>query len=129
MHEQINQYVAEIVLIVISILVLLVKAWLTELKKKAEAYLESKTTAEQRQTLALLGKEAFSFAETVFRGFDGQKKLDAAIEYVEQKAAALGINVPAEEVRAAVEAAWLEDKRKEFAPVELAEIRTFEGTK
>ncbi|OPX88132.1 MAG: Phage holin protein (Holin_LLH) [Pelotomaculum sp. PtaB.Bin104] len=127
MQEQINQYTTEIALAVVSILVVLVKGWLNGLKKKAEAYYESKTTTEQRKTLAFLGKEAFSFAETAYKELKGPDKLAEAVKYLEAKAASNGLSITAEEVRAAVEAAWLEDKRKEFAPVELAEIRTFEA--
>lgn len=129
MHELINQYIADIILAVIGVLAVLARFWLNELKKKAEAYFESRATVEQRKILSLLGKEAFSFAETVYRELDGPEKLARAIEYVEEKAAALGIRVPAEEIRAAVEAAWLEDKRKEFPPVEMTEVRVLKGTK
>ncbi len=114
MHEQINQYVTQVLLAALALLTVLIKLWLEGLKKKAEAYYEARTTAEQRQTLALLGKEAFSFAETVYLELDGPGKLERAIEYVALKAAAAGIHVPAEEIRAVVEAAWLVDKRKEL---------------
>lgn len=129
MHEQITQYATEILLAAIGVLVVLAKAWLAGLKQKAEAYLESKTTAEQRKTLVLLGKEAFSFAETAYKDLGGADKLEQAKKYLEEKAAVVGIKLTAEEVKAAIEAAWLEDKRKEFAPVELAEIKTFEVPK
>jgi formate hydrogenlyase subunit 4 len=58
MHEQINQYVTQVLLAALALLTVLIKLWLEGLKKKAEAYYEARTTAEQRQTLALLGKEA-----------------------------------------------------------------------
>jgi hypothetical protein len=45
------------------------------------------------------------------------------MEYVEQKAQEAGITVAAEEIRAVVEAAWLEDKRKEMPVVEVAELK------
>ncbi len=113
MQEHVNQYVTQVLLALAALLAVLAKAWLEGLKKKAEAYLVSKTTTEQRQTLAFLGKEAFSFAETVYKELAGPEKLEKAIEYVGLKAAAAGIDVPAEEIRAVVEAAWLADKRKE----------------
>ncbi|MDF9408172.1 MAG: hypothetical protein A4E52_01471 [Pelotomaculum sp. PtaB.Bin013] len=114
MQEQINQYATEIFLAVIGILVVLAKAWLKDLKQKAEAYLELKTTAEQRKTLNLLGKEAFSFAETVYKDLNGVSKLEQAKKYLEEKAVAAGIKLTVNEIKAAIEAAWLEDKRKEY---------------
>lgn len=112
MQEQVSQYVAQVLLALMALLTVLIKIWLEGLKRKAEAYYEARTTAEQRQTLALLGKEAFSFAEAVYRELDGPGKLERAVEYVELKAAAAGIRVPAEEIRAVVEAAWLDKKRE-----------------
>jgi LL-H family phage holin len=125
MQEQINQFTTEIALAALALLTVLAKGWLNGLKQKAEAYYEARTTTEQRTTLALLGKEAFSFAETVYRELKGPDKLAEAIKYLEQKATAAGINISFEEARAAVEAAWLEDKRKELPVVELAELKTF----
>ena len=124
MQEQIQQYTTEIILASLALLAVLVKGWLQELKKKAEAYFEAKTTTEQRQTLTLLGREAFAFAETVYRELNGPDKLAKAVQYAEGKAAAAGIKVTFEEIRAAIEAAWLEDKRKEMPVVELAELKT-----
>lgn len=126
MQEQLNQYATEILLAAIGVLVVLAKAWLNKLKQKAEAYLESKTTTEQLKTLALLGKEAFSFAETAYKELGGADKLEQAKKYLEEKAAAVGIKLTAEEVKAVIEAAWLEDKRKEFPAVEIAEIKPVE---
>ena len=110
MSEQISPYVTQVLLALVALLAVLVRIWLDGLRKKAEAYYEARTTAEQRQILALLGKEAFSFAETVYRELDGPGKLERAVEYVKLKAAAAGIYVAAEEIRAVVEAAWLDKK-------------------
>lgn len=128
MQEQIQQYTTELILAALALLTVLVKGWLQELKKKAEAYFEARTTNEQRQVLALLGKEAFSFAETVYRELKGPEKLAKAVQYAEEKAAAAGIKVSFEEARAVVEAAWLEDKRKEMPVVEVAELKVAGGT-
>lgn len=124
MQEHINQYVTQVILALFGLLTVLVKMWLESLKKKAEAYYEARTTTEQRTTLALLGKEAFSFAETVYRELKGPDKLAEATKYLEKKAAVVGIKVTFEEARAAVEAAWLEDKRKELPLVEFGELKT-----
>ncbi|TEB13910.1 hypothetical protein Psfp_03326 [Pelotomaculum sp. FP] len=87
-------------------------------------YFEARTTTEQRQVLALLGKEAFSFAETVYKELKDPDKLAEAVKYLEQKAAVVGIKVTFEEARAVVEAAWLEDKRKELPVIEVGTIES-----
>ena len=96
----------------IGALVVLARGWLAELKAKATTYFEQRTNAEQRKLLALLGKEAFSFAETVYRELKGAQKMEAAIGYLEERAKTLGVNVTADEVRAAIEAAWMEKEKK-----------------
>jgi hypothetical protein len=123
LEEKITQYATEIILALIGLLVVYVKIWLDKLKKKAEAYYEARTTAAHREIIAGLGAEAFAFAETVFRDLKGPDKLAEAVKYMEDKARRLGINIAFEEARAAVEKAWLEDKRKEVPVGELVEIR------
>ncbi|HOV79346.1 MAG TPA: phage holin, LLH family [Bacillota bacterium] len=124
MSEQVNHYVTEVILALLALLAVLAKGWLNSLKKKAEAYFEARTTTEQRQILALLGKEAFSFAETVYKELKGPEKLAEAVKYLLDKAEAAGIKVTVEEARAVVEAAWLEDKRKEMPVIEVGELKT-----
>lgn len=123
MNEIISQHLTEVLIALIGLLAVYVKIWLNDLKKKAEAYYEARTTAAQRETLQKLGAEAFAFAETVFREMKGPDKLAEAVKYLEDKAWQLGINISFEEARAAVERAWLEDKRKEVSVTKLAEIR------
>lgn len=123
LEEKITQYATEIILALIGLLAVYVKIWLDGLKKKAEAYYDARTTAAQRETLERLGWEAFAFAETVYREMKGPDKLAEAVKYLEDKALRLGINITFEEARAAVEKAWLEDKRKELPVMELEEIR------
>jgi hypothetical protein len=127
MQEQINQFTTEIALAALALLTVLAKGWLNGLKQKAEAYYEARTTTEQRTTLALLGKEAFSFAEAVYKDLDGPRKLAEAVKFAEGRAQQLGLKVDFEDIRAVVETAWLEDKRKELPVVELGEIKTFSG--
>ncbi len=112
MSEQISQYTTEIVVALIGILAVLAKSWLEGLKRKAEAYYGARTTAEQRKVLAALGKEAYSFTEAAYRGMAGPEKLTVAIDYLERKAAAIGIKITFEEARAVIEAAWLEDETR-----------------
>lgn len=112
MNDTIAQYLNEIILAALAILVIFIKSWLNDLKKKAEKYYEQRTTTEQRKLLAVLGKEAFSFAETVYKELGGRDKLAKAVLYLQERADDAGIPVTIEEARAAIEAAWLTDKRK-----------------
>lgn len=112
MEQKIAEYTTEIILTVIGIIAVYVRIWLNDLKKKAEAYYQARTTAAQRITLDVLGKEAFAFAETVYKETKGPDKLAEAVKYLEDKARRLGISITFEEARAAVEKAWLDDKRK-----------------
>lgn len=112
MNELLAQYLNELILAALGVLAVLIKSWLNQLKNKAEAYFEQRTTAEQRKILMLLGKEAFSFSETVYKELKGPDKLAEAVKYLEDKAARLGIPVTFEEARAVIESAWLEDKKK-----------------
>jgi hypothetical protein len=108
MHEQLNQHIAELILTVAGILAILARNWLKELKLKALAYLEQRTNAEQRKLLAILGKEAFSFAETVYRELKGSQKMEKAAGYLEERAKALGLSITTAEAQAAIEAAWID---------------------
>nr|WP_315990772.1 phage holin, LLH family [Desulforamulus aquiferis] len=79
-------------------------------------------SAAQRATLAILGREAFAFAETVFRELPGPEKLAEAVKYLEDKAIKLGIQVTLDEARASIEKAWLEDKWKQLLVFNTAEM-------
>ena len=67
MHEQINQYVTQVLLAALALLTVLIKLWLGGLKKKAEAYYEARTTAEQRQTPGLFYFGSSYFVEIFSR--------------------------------------------------------------
>lgn len=119
MQEQISVYITEIALAVLAIIAIYFRAWLDGLKKKAENYFEQRTTAEQRKTLAILGKEAFSFAETAYREMKGKEKLGQAVLYLQKRADSLGIKVSIDEARAVIEAAWLDAGKKDACYLEV----------
>ncbi|OPX92707.1 MAG: hypothetical protein A4E53_00361 [Pelotomaculum sp. PtaB.Bin104] len=126
----INQLIPDLFAILACLLVFYVRKLLKTWLPKIEAWIEAHTTATQRETIRKLGLEAFAYAETVYREKKGSDKLQEALAYFNQHMSKYGLsNLNADVIRAAVEAAWLEDKRKEFAPVELAEVKVFEGTK
>lgn len=84
-------------------------AWLNSKKAAADADEKNKLQA----LLWAKAVEAYVYAETAFVELDGAGKLDEALWYVESKLALLGISFTAEEIRAAIERAWLEYEGKD----------------
>jgi hypothetical protein len=88
-----------------------------QIGQKITAYYESHTTMRQRQLLALLGREAFAFAETVYKSLDGDAKLNEALRYLLSKAEQHGLSISMKDARAVIEQAWLEDRRLSGRPL------------
>lgn len=70
-------------------------------------WLRAHTTAKQRDTLHRLGEEAFAFAKTVYIDHDGPSKLAAAVAYFSSRLEEIGIDASTDEIRAAIEKAYL----------------------
>jgi len=104
--------VSELLLILIQVAILIALGWARQLKKKAEEYYKSRTTAEQRAVLSVMARDAFAFVEAVYKDLDGPKKLKEAMMMVSRRAREAGLNIDEEDIRAAIESAWLEDKRR-----------------
>ncbi len=130
MLDLINQLIPELLAILTIILVYCIKNGVKSWLPKIETYINAHVSAQTQQVILELGAEAFAYAETVYRHKGGAEKLGEAIRYFNANMSRYGLsNLTAEAIRAAIEKAWLEDKRKEqLAPVELAEIKLFEGT-
>ena len=100
------------VLVVIALIV-----WL-KVKGPLQAYYQAHTTAQERQLLALLGREAFAYAETVFAHYDGPAKRNEALKYLLDKAKSFNLStVDMQDLRAVIESAWLDDRRQTGLPV------------
>lgn len=65
------------------------------------------TTAKQRDMLHRFADEAFAFAKTVYVNSDGPTKLAAATSYLSSRLKEKGITVTTDEMRAAIEKAYL----------------------
>jgi hypothetical protein len=70
-------------------------------------WLQAHTTDKQRETLHRLAEEAFSYAKTVYVEHDGPSKLAAAVAYLSSRLKENGITVTRDEMRAAIEKAYL----------------------
>jgi len=120
----INQYLPDALYLAILIIIIyarqLLKTWLP----KIEAWVEAHTTEKQRKIIKDLGHEAFVYAETRNSGKSGAEKLQAALMYFNKCMDKYGLSaLSSDTIRAAIERAWLEDKRKELPVMELVESK------
>lgn len=99
--ESILEYSLEIILI-------LVFGYLTTLRKRVVLWLETRTSAQQRDILHRLAGEAAALAESIYFGGNGPAKLRAAMSYVNERLEDRGINFSAESIRAAIEKSVME---------------------
>ncbi|TCP53733.1 superfamily 6 holin (LLH) [Tumebacillus sp. BK434] len=117
MTEQILGMLQDGVSIVLQLAVLAGLLLLRNLKQRMQNYYDAQTTLQNRQLLAQLGREAFSYAETVYTMEDGPAKMNEAIKYLMDKCGTCGMqDVPMKDMRAVIESAWLEDRRGAAAP-------------
>ncbi|GIP38622.1 hypothetical protein J31TS4_19020 [Paenibacillus sp. J31TS4] len=108
MADIIQPYVSTIVDALLGLLVAVLVAAVLTVKQKVEAWLEQRTTAQQRETLHRLAKEAFAFAESIYKDVNGDRKLKAAEGYLLSRLELIGIKLTDAEIRAAVEKAVIE---------------------
>lgn len=108
MNEMFQPVVETVVNSLIGVLVLMVLAGYAKIKKKLDAWIEARTTAEQRQKLHLYAKEGMALAESAFKGLGGEKKLQEAEQYVLKHLKDIGLTLSSEEIRAAIEKAVLD---------------------
>lgn len=105
--EAAQPYITLIVKAVIGALAAVLLAAVGVIRSKVVNYLDSKTDDKQRELLHKIAGEAFAYAETVYRSEASQVKLAQAMEYAAQQLGRRGIPVTADEIRAAIEAAYL----------------------
>lgn len=106
--ELIQPYIDAVVTALIGLLAALLVAGITSVRKKVEAWLEARTTDQQREALHKIAQEAYALVEAQFKGSGAERKLEEAKGYLLQRLNALGISLTDEEIRAAIEKAWLE---------------------
>lgn len=119
MTDQLAEFLQQGLSVLLQILLLAIVAGLLWIRKQLTAYIQSHTTVQERAFLERIGREAYTYAETVFGALDGPAKLNEATKYMLDVLAQYGIkNVPMKDIRAMIEQAWLEDRRKSGRPVE-----------
>ncbi|PNQ79740.1 phage holin, LLH family [Paenibacillus sp. F4] len=110
--EGVQPYVTTIATAAVGVLTTFVLAGLNTVKGKANAWLEARTTAAQREVIHKIAGEGFAFAQTAFKQADGERKLQEALQYVSLTLSSQGIVVSQVELRSAIEKAYLEYKAK-----------------
>lgn len=113
MTNQLAELLQQGLAILLQILLLGIVAGLLWIRKQLTAYIKSHFTIQERAFLERVGKEAFTYAETVFGTLDGPAKLNEATKYMLDVLNRMGMkDVPMKDIRAMIEQAWLEDRRK-----------------
>lgn len=106
--ELIQPYITSIVVAVVGILTTIVLGLLASLKTSVKVWINTKTSASQRELIHKIANEAFSFAESTLSTESGRMKLSCAFMYTSEKLGMLGIKVTDDEINAAIEKACLE---------------------
>lgn len=113
--ETVQPYVSTIVTAVVGVLVTIILAGLNTLKVKANAWLDARTTAAQREVIHKVAGEAFALAQTTFKDAGGVRKMQEALQYASLRLTEQGIVVSATELQATIEKAYLEYNAKKVA--------------
>lgn len=103
-----NDYLVQIVLAAIgaAVLALLTLAWWAW-SSKIRPWLDARLTATQREVMERLARDAYAWVEKNWPGI-GREKFEKACEWLTIKLGRIGIKIPPEEIKAAVQRAWEE---------------------
>jgi LL-H family phage holin len=104
----IQPYIVPVLQALVGLLVTILIAAVVSLRQKINTWVESRTTAAQRESLHKFSLEAFAFAETVFKDSNGPEKLTAAYGYLSRRAKENGIKIDEAEIRAIIEKSVLD---------------------
>jgi len=110
--EHIQPALATIVIALVGILTTVILSLLALLKTRVNLWIDTKTSASQRDLLHKICNEAFAHAETLFQGQGAVRKMNEALQYASDKLGRLGIKVSTEELKAAIHDAWLKNQNK-----------------
>lgn len=110
--EQAQPYISSIIVAIFGLVATVIIGAVNKLKKKANDYFEANLTVKQRELLHKIAAEAYAYAESVYKDQGGDEKLNQAFNYVSSKLGDVGLNITAEEIRAAIEKAWVDNETK-----------------
>lgn len=105
--DQAQPYITAVVLAIVGLLAAFVLRTVALLQARGLAWLDGKLNVQQRDLLHKIASEGFAYAQTVYKELGGEEKLQQALVYVSDQLEARGIKAAPEEIRAAIEAAYL----------------------
>lgn len=110
--DQAQPYISSIVVAIIGLLATVIIGAVNKLKKKASDYFDANLSVKQRELLHKVASEAFAYAETMYKEYNGDDKMKEAYSYVSEKLGDAGLSISPQEIRAAIEKAWVDNKKK-----------------
>jgi len=110
--EHLQPYIDNIVGALVSLLVAFVLGVVAMLRVKVTAWLETRTSAQQREILHRLAQEGMALAENVYQGSGGPGKFNEAFMFVQSRADKYGIKLSRADIAAAIEKAVLDYNAK-----------------
>lgn len=108
--DQAQPYISAIALAIVSVLATVILRAVALLQQKAIIWFDTKLSVSQRELLHKIALEGFAFAQTVYKDLGGEEKLQQALIYSSDQLASKGIKVSTDEIRAAIEDAYLKYK-------------------
>ncbi len=95
----------QVVLLLLQLVVFTLLLLTHRLFPMVRTWLQYHLTQRERQILALIGREAYTFAEAALAGKSGGEKLNQAMTYAVHVLDRTGMSFSTDEVRAAIETA------------------------
>ena len=125
MQEILSQSFSQLVSMIVYLAALTLFSYVGVQIKKYQstivAWLDANTTAAQKKVIKELGSEAFVYAETVFKDKNGADKLHEALAFFQKSMSKYNLpGLSYENIRNAVEQAWLADKSMRSFDVQAA---------
>lgn len=110
-------YVETILRAVLALVAAVILSIIYKLRAKVEAWLEAKTSVDQRDLLHKLAAEAYAYVERQYTN-GGADKLDYAVQYVLDRLDLDKAGITSKDVMAAVQKAWTELDKKNRGAVD-----------
>ncbi|CAM3858306.1 phage holin, LLH family [Alicyclobacillus pomorum] len=95
----------QVVLLLLQLVVFTLLLLAHRLLPLVRTWMQHHLTQRERQILAFIGREAYTFAEASLAGKSGGEKLEQAMTYASQVLDRTGTSFSSDEIRAAIEAA------------------------
>lgn len=105
--DQAQPYITAVVVAIVGVLATVILRTISLLQVKADSWFDAKISVSQRELLHKISTEGFAYAQTVYKDLGGADKLQQALAYASDQLEVRGIKVAPEEIRAAVEKAYL----------------------